>query len=180
MGCNLGMIYETRRSPETPRRASRDTRPAETRASDVPLPPLVTTDAARTTCGREKGRGEGVVSVRDAAREITRRGPRAGPNTFRARAPRKTTVGPRRDARGGRRRRSRVRTIVRLGNDTRVLGDRERATGFLRVRARTERARTRLSSHHHAAFQTRPNERHFTGRITCLRMTLFKTAYAYA
>jgi hypothetical protein len=28
---------------------------------------------------------------------------------------------------------------VRLGNDTRVLGDRERATGFLHVRARLER-----------------------------------------
>ena len=175
------MRRDGRRRRRGARPATRDT--AETRASDVPLPPLVTTDAARTTCGREKGRGEGVVSVRDAAREITRRGPRAGPNTFRARAPRKTTVGPRRDARGGRRRRSRVRTIVRLGNDTRVLGDRERATGFLRVRARTERARIRLSSHHQSALLKRNSAERtafHTGRITCLRMTLFKTAYAYA
>ena len=98
----------------------------------------------RTRRGQPAGaRGVGDGGLAGCARRSTgNHAPRPASgteqNTFRARVPRKTTVGPRRDARGSRKRRSRVRTIVRLGSDARVLGDRERATGFLHVRARLE------------------------------------------
>ena len=132
------------------------------------------TRRGRRCWARERGRG-GLVSVRDAQHGDVLAAARERDRTHFARVrlgKRRPNV--RRDARGGRRS-PRVRTIVRLGNDT---------DGFSAIASARpafcafERA---PSGHEHVFLHLTPSRRVggsgrtngiSTGRITCLRMTL--------